>query len=37
MDSNYCFREPEYMEHYSPTRTVLGFNLVFGVRSSPSA
>jgi hypothetical protein len=30
MDSNYCFGEPEYMEHYNPTWTALGFNLVFG-------
>jgi len=30
MDLNYCFGEPEYMEHYSPTWTALGFDLVFG-------
>jgi len=30
MDSNNCFGEPEYMEHYSPTWTALGLNLVFG-------
>jgi len=30
MDSNYCSGEPEYMEHYSPTWTALGLNLLFG-------